>query len=145
MAESGSNRTGIIIGAVGAVVVVLLIAAVVLGNEEVGAEYGASVRVELTSLLLVPVGLLFVLCGLGGTLFAVGSVALACWMSWLSLRMLRERTRDNARRVFLASIAYLPLVLALLVLDQPERVYIIRLDPAVAAASAHPGSRFAAR
>ena len=53
MAESGSNRTGIIIGAVGAVVVVLLIAAVVLGNEEVGAEYG-EVEIQGEALPLMP-------------------------------------------------------------------------------------------
>ena len=35
-----TNRTGIIIGVVGGVVVLLLVAAVVFGNQEVGAEYG---------------------------------------------------------------------------------------------------------
>ncbi|MDJ0792377.1 MAG: hypothetical protein QNJ71_10815 [Acidimicrobiia bacterium] len=40
MAETSTNRTGIIIGAVGAAVVLLLIAAVVFGSQEVGAEYG---------------------------------------------------------------------------------------------------------
>lgn len=37
---STTNRTGIILGAVGAAVVLLLIAAVVFGNQEVGSEYG---------------------------------------------------------------------------------------------------------
>ena len=38
--STSTSRTGIIIGAVGALVVLLLVAAVVFGNEEAGAEYG---------------------------------------------------------------------------------------------------------
>ena len=54
MAESSSNsRTGIIIGVVGAVVVLLLIAAVAFGNEEVGTEYG-EVTIEGEALPLMP-------------------------------------------------------------------------------------------
>ena len=53
MAESGSKRTGIIIGVVGAVVVVLLVAAVLVGNEEVGAEYG-EVEIQGDALPFMP-------------------------------------------------------------------------------------------
>lgn len=54
MAESSSSsRTGIIIGVVGAAVVLLLIAAVAFGNEEVGTEYGA-VTIEGDALPLMP-------------------------------------------------------------------------------------------
>lgn len=38
--SSSGSRTGVIVGAVGGLVVLLLVAAVVLGNEEVRAEYG---------------------------------------------------------------------------------------------------------
>ncbi|MCL1601457.1 MAG: peroxiredoxin family protein, partial [Actinomycetia bacterium] len=55
MAEktSSASRTAIIIGAVGALVVLLLVFAVVFGNEEAGAEYGEPV-VEGTALTLFP-------------------------------------------------------------------------------------------
>ncbi len=55
MAESSSSgsKTGLIIGIVGGLVVLLLIAAVVLGNEEVGAEYGEPV-VQGTALSQFP-------------------------------------------------------------------------------------------
>lgn len=55
MAEkaSSASRTGIIIGAVGALVVVLLVVAVVFGDEEAGAEYGEPV-IEGTALTLYP-------------------------------------------------------------------------------------------
>ena len=48
---SSEPKTGIIIGAVGGLVVLLLVAAVVFGNEEVGAEYGSP---ELSGTSLPP-------------------------------------------------------------------------------------------
>ena len=48
--SSGSN-TGIIIGVVGGLVVLLLVAAVMFGNEEIGAEYGSP---ELSGTSLPP-------------------------------------------------------------------------------------------
>ena len=50
---SSGSRTGIIIGAVGALVVLLLVVAVVFGNEEAGAEYGEPI-VEGTALTIYP-------------------------------------------------------------------------------------------
>ncbi len=49
--SSSGSRTGIIIGAVGGLVVLLLIAAVIFGNEEIGAEYGSP---ELKGVSLTP-------------------------------------------------------------------------------------------
>ncbi|MGI9667548.1 MAG: TlpA family protein disulfide reductase [Acidimicrobiia bacterium] len=54
MAEGDSNsKTGLIIGVVGGVVVLLLVAAVMFGNSEVGAEYG-EVTIEGEALPLMP-------------------------------------------------------------------------------------------
>jgi len=54
MAETkSSSRTGIIIGVIGGAVVLLLIAAVVFGNEEVGTEYG-EVEIQGEALPLMP-------------------------------------------------------------------------------------------
>ncbi len=55
MAEESSSgsKTGLIIGVVGGLVVLLLVAAVMFGNEEVGAEYGEPV-IEGTSLPAFP-------------------------------------------------------------------------------------------
>lgn len=50
---SSASRTGIIIGVVGALVVLLLVVAVVFGNEEAGAEYGEPI-VEGTALTVFP-------------------------------------------------------------------------------------------
>jgi len=74
--------------------------------------------IVLTSLLLLPLGLMATLLGVAGLGYAVGSVLLGLWMTALSLRLHRHRTHANARGVFLASITYLPLLMCLLVIDR---------------------------
>jgi len=72
----------------------------------------------LTSLTLVPMALLATLQGLAGIVFALCATLLGLWLSWESLRFLRARTDAMARRVFLVSIVYLPLLLLVMVLDR---------------------------
>lgn len=70
------------------------------------------------SLLLVPLGLLGVRMGLAGWWYGAVSVPLAVWMSVGSWRLYRSRSLEDARRVFLASLAYLPLLMIAMVLDR---------------------------
>ena len=72
----------------------------------------------LTSLILVPLSLMATMYGVAGWWFAVASLILGVWMSRESFCFLRERTDARARRVFFASITYLPLLLFILVLDR---------------------------
>ncbi len=51
--SSSGSKTGLIIGAVGGLVVLLLVAAVMFGSEEVGAEYGEP-EISGTALTLFP-------------------------------------------------------------------------------------------
>jgi len=74
--------------------------------------------IVLTSLLLLPLGLMATLLGVAGIGYAIGSVLLGLWLTALSLRLHRHRTHANARGVFLASITYLPLLMCLLVIDR---------------------------
>jgi len=74
--------------------------------------------VVLTSLLLLPLGLLATLQNIAGYIYAVGSLLLGLWMLALGVRLYLNRTDANARRVFLASIMYLPLLMCLLVIDR---------------------------
>lgn len=67
----------------------------------------------LLALSAVPFGL-----GMAGWAYLSGALACGGLFFVLSLRAARELSRDSAKRVFLASLAYLPLVLALLVLDR---------------------------
>jgi protoheme IX farnesyltransferase len=75
----------------------------------------------LYALALVPLGLASFLAGLTGWASAVGSLALGGAFFALTLSLRRRRGDREARRVFLASLLYLPLLLALLVVDHALR------------------------
>lgn len=71
----------------------------------------------LYTLVLLPLGLMVTLAGISGWYFAAGSIALGLGWLWLGLRLMRNKTRLNARHVFLASITYLPMLLTLMMVD----------------------------
>ena len=72
----------------------------------------------LTSLCLAPIGLLGFFNGIAGYGYAAAAILLALAMAWLSLGFLRRRDDASARRLFLASLLYLPLLLAAMVIDR---------------------------
>jgi len=72
----------------------------------------------LYSLTLVPVALMLSLTGTTGRLYAVGAASLGLGLSALAAVLYRARSRANARRVFAASIVYLPLLLVLMLADR---------------------------
>jgi protoheme IX farnesyltransferase len=73
------------------------------------------------SALLLPLGLLFAVTGLTGLFFAAVSVALGVTLTALGIRLWRDRSDRSARRVFLASLAYLAILLAVMVVDRGGR------------------------
>lgn len=74
--------------------------------------------VVLYSAMLLPLGLAFLLAGLAGWIFLAGGFALSVWILFMSLRLRMDRTDRSARKLFYASLVYLPAFLALLVLDR---------------------------
>jgi protoheme IX farnesyltransferase len=79
--------------------------------------------IVLTSLILIPTSFAMVLVGLSSWIYAIGALGLGLMMIVASLRLYRERTDANARRVFLVSLVYLPVLLALLLVDRaPQSV-----------------------
>ncbi len=68
--------------------------------------------------LHLPLGLLVTLTGVAGPWFALGSLLLGMWWLVLGLRLYRSHSDRDARRVFLASLAYLPLALVMMVADR---------------------------
>jgi heme o synthase len=74
--------------------------------------------IVVTSLMLIPLGLVATLLNVAGLIAAIGSFVLGLWMLGLSIRLHRERSDANARSVFFASIVYLPLLLVLFVIDR---------------------------
>ncbi|MCA9244012.1 MAG: heme o synthase [Phycisphaerales bacterium] len=69
------------------------------------------------SLALAPVSLATVAVGVNGPLYALGATALGVWFSSLGWRMRRDRSNAAARRVFIASVIYLPALLGLMLAD----------------------------
>lgn len=87
--------------------------------------------VVLYCLALLPAGLVVPLAGLTGLVSALGAAFLGAAMLWAGISLYRCRTEQNARRLFLASICYLPLLLLLMVGDRGPVVDL--RPPAVAA------------
>jgi protoheme IX farnesyltransferase len=72
----------------------------------------------LYAMVLVPASLTPVLTGLGGLPYAAVAVVLGSVLVWLSTRFARDLSTISARRLFLASIVYLPVLWAVLVANR---------------------------
>jgi protoheme IX farnesyltransferase len=75
-------------------------------------------QVALATLALVPVSLVPTLLGLAGAVYFFGALALGTSFAACALALAVGRRRGAARRLLLASVTYLPILLALLVLDR---------------------------
>lgn len=87
--------------------------------------------VNLYCLALIPVALAATVAGIAGWIYATGAVLLGGGMSWAGLALWRRRGRAEARRLFFATLLYLPLLLGLLVADHvsPPAVLSIAFGP----------------
>ncbi len=70
------------------------------------------------TLALVAVAAMPFVLGMAGMLYLLGSLALGSFFLGFGVRMARQRSRERARHLLLASVVYLPLLLALLVADK---------------------------
>jgi protoheme IX farnesyltransferase len=73
----------------------------------------------LSAIALLPVSLLPTFLGMAGGVYFFGALALGLAFIAFALGLALGRRRSAARRLLLASVTYLPLLLALLVLDRP--------------------------
>ncbi|MBM43397.1 MAG: protoheme IX farnesyltransferase [Phycisphaerae bacterium] len=97
------------------------------GGERITCEV-----VLLSTLLLVPLGLTATMVGLAGIGYAIVSLLLGIGFLLMAFSFFRRPTRTSARRVFLASLLYLPILLAALVIDHrspPPASGILTLEP----------------
>jgi protoheme IX farnesyltransferase len=81
-----------------------------------GRITGALVLVHC--LALPPITLALTLTGLTDGFYAAGALVLGLWLAWLGLQLRRRCDQENARRVFLASVMYLPLLLVMMTADR---------------------------
>jgi protoheme IX farnesyltransferase len=75
-------------------------------------------RVVLCSLLLIPVSLLPRFLGMTGPVYAAAALAAGLGLLYFGVRLGRERTSARAHAVLLASVLYLPALLAVMVMDR---------------------------
>ncbi len=94
-------------------------------------------RVALVhSLALLPLCALTTLGGVSGSVFLLGSTVLTAGFVALGVPFLTGRSRGAARRLFFASILYLPLLLGLMVGDMNSRLTrLVTPAPTVAVAA----------
>jgi heme o synthase len=79
---------------------------------------GTARQVVGSSALLVPVTLLPVAAGLAGGWYLAGALLLGLGFLYFGLRLANRRTLPEARRLLHASVIYLPLLYAALLLDR---------------------------
>ncbi len=86
----------------------------------------------LYTIALLPLGVLTLLTGIAGFGFLAGSVVLGAGLFLLGWRLQKELTDRSARRLFLGSLVYLPLLLALMVADRGPAGFL-RVEQGLAA------------
>lgn len=86
----------------------------------VGDEGGASTfrQAALYALALLPVSLVPTLVGVAGPAYFFGAAVLSGWLVWVCIAAVRARGAREARRLFLTSVWYLPVLLGLMVADK---------------------------
>lgn len=75
-------------------------------------------QILLYSAALLPVSLLPAMAHMGGKVYTIAAVALGAGFFAVAVSCARNRTRTQARQLFFASIIYLPVLLAVLMMDQ---------------------------
>ncbi len=97
-----------------------------------------TLMVNVYTLALLAITVAAALTGLVGLLFAVGALLLGGAMLALGVQLSRARSRRHARRLFFATLAYLPLLLTLMVADRsvPQPLHVTARTAAAAAGPA---------
>ncbi len=80
---------------------------------------GTARWILLTSALLIPVSLAPALLSMTGRIYVAGATLLGLAFLYSGIRARLERTLAHARQVLVASVLYLPLLYALMMLDRP--------------------------
>ena len=75
-------------------------------------------QIVVYTLMLLPVSLLPVALGMAGRVYLYGAIVLGLLFLYCSLRAAFSMSRQQARRLLLASVLYLPLLFILMVLNQ---------------------------
>lgn len=75
-------------------------------------------QIVLFTIMLVPVSLAPFFFAVSGMIFLIGASLLAVWILWASIRAARSKTNENAKKLLLVTVIYLPLLFILMVVDK---------------------------
>jgi protoheme IX farnesyltransferase len=75
-------------------------------------------QASLYAVALLPVSLAPTLLGVAGAIYFFGATVLSLWLIWAGVAAALDRSTARARRLFTTSVAYLPLLLLLMVVDR---------------------------
>ena len=76
-------------------------------------------HILLYSIALIPISLMPKFFAMAGNVYLYGALALGLVFVYYGLRIRWDRTRQQARRVLLASVIYLPALFSLMLFDRP--------------------------
>ena len=74
-------------------------------------------QIVLFSVLLLPVSLAPFFLGISGLIYLIGAIALGIWFLLTSIQAARVKSNENARKLLLVSVLYLPIIFALMVFN----------------------------
>lgn len=75
-------------------------------------------QIVVNTLMLLPVSLIPTLLGISGSVYFIGAIILGLLFLYTSITCAVSKTRQQARRLLLASVVYLPLLFVLMVLNR---------------------------
>jgi heme o synthase len=75
-------------------------------------------QIVIYTVMLLPVSLVPTLLGISGTIYFIGAIILGLLFLYSSITAARSKSRQQARRLLLASVVYLPLLFVLMVLNR---------------------------
>ncbi len=74
-------------------------------------------QIILFSIALIPISLMPTLTGLSGRIYFSGALILGCGLLYLGTTLARSKSVQDARKMLRATVFYLPILLALIVID----------------------------
>lgn len=75
-------------------------------------------QIVIYTVMLLPVSLIPTALGISGSIYFVGAIILGLLFLYSSISCARSKSRQQARRLLLASVVYLPLLFVLMVLNR---------------------------
>jgi len=74
-------------------------------------------QIIITSILLIPISLIPAFIGLSGKIYFTGALISGIALLWVGYSFTRTKTHNDARKLLRATVAYLPFLLLLIVID----------------------------